>query len=215
LRYIEGKPVPPAYVENCLGVDPFNHRYPAKDKWKQSNGAMVNRKFRDGLESGVNKCPTMIYDCRPSHQEIFFEDVLKAAVFNRSLIQYENRNDKLANYAEDRGYSAWLLPEIGARKDSVRKGDAPSGKGHFLDEGIGLIDAATNTPLHKGDIYWLEYYWFTELLGAYLRFDPTNTQAHNLVMADMQALVGAVKILHKRIRQPSHVNNAVLDFLLN
>lgn len=210
-----GKPIPPKYVEDIVGVDPFNHRYSAKDKYKQSNGAMVNRKFRDMFNTGINKCPTMIYDCRPSHQEIFFEDVLKAAIFNRSLIQYENRNDKLANYAEDRGYSDWLLPEIGAKKDSSRKGDAPTGKGHFLDEGIGLIDAATNTPINDSEPYQLLNYWSIELLSAYLKFDPTNTKMHNLVMADMQALVGAVKILHRKIRQPSSVNNAVMSYLLN
>ncbi len=210
----DGKPAPPRLVENVLGIDPFNNRYQAKDKLRQSNAAMVNRVFRNTLGRPYNKCPTMIYDCRPSHQETMFEDALKAAVFNRALIQYENRSDKFANYAEDRGYSDWLLPEIGAPKDSLRKGDAPTGKGHFLDEGIGLIDAATNTPLNDSEQYWLEYYWFEELLGAYLKFDPVNTKAHNLVMADMQALMGAIKILHKKIRQPSKVNGAVMDFLM-
>src|SRR5690606_26796327 len=135
----------------CLGVDPFNNRYPAKHVGKQSNGAMVNRVFRDLFNRGYNRCPTMIYCCRPSHQEIFMEDVLKAAIFNRSMIQYENRSDKLANYAEDRGYFDWLLPEIGADASSKRKGDAPSGKGAFLEEGMGLIDATTNVPLHTDD----------------------------------------------------------------
>ncbi len=212
-----GKPMPPVYVENCLGLDPFNHRYYAKDKSKQSHAAMVNRRFRNALDTSktaITRCPTLIYDCRPTHQEIMFEDALKAAVFNRALIQYENRNDKFANFAEDRGYSDWLLPEIGASKDSVRKGDAPTGKGTFLDEGIGLIDAATNKPLNENDRYDLEYYWFTELLSAYLRFDPKNTQVHNLVMADIQALMGIVKITHKKERKKSPVNAAVLDFVL-
>lgn len=205
---------PPRYVENVLGVDPFNHRYPAKNPSQQSKGAMINRKFRDIFNTGINKCPTMIYCCRPSHQDIFFEDVLKAAVFNRAMIQYENRNDKLANYAEDRGYFDWLLPEIGASAFSKRKGDAPSGKGAFLDEGMALIDAATNVPIHDGDPYHLEQYWFWELLDDYLNFNQKDTHANDLTMADMQALIGAVKLLYQKIRQPSDLNEGIMSYLL-
>lgn len=207
---------PPLYIENCLGLDPFNNRYEAKNIVKQSNGAMVNRKFRDILNSGIKNCPTMIYCCRPSHVEILFEDCLKAAIFNRALIQYENRSDKFANYAEDRGYSDWLLPEIGASASSHRKGDAPSGgKNAFLNEGIGLIDANTNLPLNDGDPYWLEYNWFEMLLNQYIEFTPLDTHKSDLVMADIQSLVGQIKILFKKIRQPSKINDSMLDYLLN
>lgn len=205
---------PPSIVENCLGIDPFNHRYPGKDVSKQSNGAMVNRKFRDLLNTGIYKVPTMIYCCRPTHQDIFFEDALKAAIFNRALIQYENRSDKFANYAEDRGYFAWLLPEIGAAPSSTRKGDAPSGKGKFLDEGMALIDSATNTPINPEDPYYLEKYWFWELLDDYLKFNQKDTHLNDLTMADIQALMGAIKIMYKKIRKPSDINESVMDYLL-
>lgn len=206
--------LPPRYVENCLGVDPFNLRYGPKDT-RGSDAAMVNRKFLDLFETGVNKCPTMIYCCRTPHQETMFEDALKAAIYNRALLQYENKSDKLANHAEDRGYSKWLLPGIGERDDSKRKGDGPSGRGRFLEEGMSLLNAATNTPLPgTGDEYRLEKYWFVELIADYLMFRPKNTQASNLTMADMQALIGAVKILHKKIRKPSGLNDAVVDYLL-
>jgi len=206
---------PPSIIENCLGVDPFNFRYNPKNPGKQSNGAMVNRKFRDLFDTGIRKVPTMIYCCRPNHQDIFFEDVLKAAIFNRSLIQYENRSDKLANYAEDRGYFDWLLPEIGASQDSKRKGDAPSGKGKFLDEGMALIDSATNIPIHEGDEYWLDKYWFWELLEDYLKFNSKDTQENDLTMADIQAHIGAIKIMYKKIRQPSDLNSAVMQYILD
>lgn len=205
---------PPSYVENCLGVDPFNHRYNPKNQSQQSNGAMVNRKFRDILNTGINKCPTMIYCCRTPHQDVFFEDCIKAAIFNRALMQYENRSDKLANYAEDRGYFDWLLPEIGAAPSSTRKGDAPSGKGKFLDEGMALIDAATNLPINPSDPYLLENYWFWELLEDYLKFNQKDTHENDLTMADIQSLMGCIKIMYKKIRQPSEVNDAVLDYLL-
>lgn len=205
---------PPLYIERMLGFDPSNLRYYAKNKAKQSDAGMVVRQFRDVFSTGVMRCPTMIYCCRPQHQETIFEDVLKAAIYNRALVQYENRSDKFENHAEDRGYSAWLLPTIGAPPSSPRKGDAPSGKGAFLNEGIGLIDAATNLPLRQEDPYNLELYWFVELLDDYLKFDPKDTQKSNLTMADMQCLVGIVKVLHKKIRKPSQLTGAVMEFLI-
>jgi hypothetical protein len=205
---------PPKYIQNCLGVDPFNLRYEAKNKGKQSFGAMVNRQFRDIFNTGFNKVPTLIYLNRPEHQDTFFEDVIKAAIYRRAMIQYESRSDKLANYCEDRGYFDWLLPEIGESATSKRKGDAPSGKGKFLDEGIALIDAITNLPLNPEDPYLLEMNWFAELLNGYLAFDANDTQKGDIVMADIQALVGIVKLMYKKIRQPSSVNAGVLDYLL-
>lgn len=208
--------IPPDYVENCLGVDPFNNRYPAKHIGKQSNGAMVNRVFRDLFERGYNKCPTMIYCCRPAHQETFFQDVIKSAIFNRALIQYENRSDKLANYAEDMGYFDWLLPEIGASAMSKRKGDAPSGgKNAFLEEGMGLINANTNVPLNPDDPYYLEYHWFTELLDDYLAFNPIDTHSSDLSMADIQSLIGSIKIMYKKIKKPSPINQAFLQYVID
>ena len=207
---------PPLYVENSLGFDPTAKRYYAKNQISQSEAAMVNRKFRDVHETGIINCPTMIYCCRPTHQEIIFEDVIKAGIFNRALIQYENRSDKFENYAEDRGYSEWLLPTIGAKKGSRSKGDAPSGgKNAFLNEGIGLIDANTNLPLNPEDPYWLELHWFEELLNDYIAFNPLDTHKNDLTMADIQALVGAVKIMHKKIPKPSVLNNRTISFLLD
>lgn len=207
---------PPLYIENSLGFDPTAKRYFAKNQVQQSNAAMVNRKFRDVYGTGIVNCPTMIYCCRPSHQEIIFEDVIKAAIFNRAMIQYENRTDKFENYAEDRGYSDWLLPTIGAKKGSKSKGDAPSGgKNAFLNEGIGLIDANTNLPLNPEDPYWLEYHWFEALLNDYIAFNPLDTHKNDLTMADIQSLIGQIKIMYKKIIQPSKVNDAALAYLFD
>lgn len=198
---LEDSRKPPLYVEGCLGVDPFNLRYPAKHVGKQSNAAMVNRVFRDVNNRGYNKCPTMVYCCRVQHQETFFSDCIKAAIFNRSLIQYENRSDKLSNWAEDNGYFDWLLPEIGASAGSMRKGDAPGGgRNAFLEEGMGLINANTNIPRIAGEPYLLDNYWHIDLLSDYLEFDPLDTHANDISMADIQSLVGIIKILNIKRR---------------
>lgn len=205
---------PPAYIERVIGLDPFNNRYEAKSVVKQSNAAMVGRQFRDIFETGVLNVPFMTYCCRPQHQETVWEDAIKAAIYNRAMLQVESKSDKFANYAEDRGYSHWLLNERGDNT-GLRKGDAPSGgKNAFLNEGIGLINANTNVPL--GDIpYWLQNHWHIELLQDYLDLNPLDTHANDLTMADIQALVGQVKIMHTKVRQPSEFNDVVYNYLFN
>lgn len=203
---------PPKYVENVLGIDSWGKRHPKTQR--QSNGAAVNFKFRDLFETGINKTFTMIYCNRPA-QVIFNEDMIRAAVFNRALVQYENLNDKVADHFEDRGYHAWLLPTNGQKKGSMLTGDAPSGKGAFLDEIMGLLDAYTALPYADQIKYLLNNVWFVELCIDWLGFDPKDTHKSDLTMASGQALFGAAKILHKKPKAPSSFNSAVLNYLLN
>lgn len=206
---------PPNYVESCLGIDPIQKRHPTGKKF--SNAAMVNWKFRDIHETNVVKCPTLIYCCRPQHAETFYEDAIKAAIFNRSMVQVENINDKIIDWFEDRGYMNWLLPKIGEKKDSKIKGDSPTGGGRnaFLEEMIGLIDAATNTPLKPEDPYLLEKFWSLDLINDLLKFNSRDTHENDLSMALGQALIGAVKISFRKIRQKNPVTGGVLSYLLS
>lgn len=209
---VGNRPRPLLYVENVVGIDPFDKRYPGKNP---SNGAMVNHKFRDIFETGIVKCPTMIYCNRPSHNEIFYEDCIKAVVFNRAMGQPESINSKVIDYFEDRGYMDWLLSKIGHPKNSLLKGDAPTGgKNAFLDEIIGLINAITNTPLTTDDPYLLERNFFYELLDDISKFNKADTHANDLAMSFGQALLGASKLLFKTVRKPSALNNSVLEYLL-
>lgn len=201
---------PPAYIENCLGIDPIQKRY-----GNGSNAAMLNWKFRDVLNTGIYKCPTLMYLCRPSHAEIFFEDAIKAAIYCRAMVQVENLNDKIIDYFEDRGYINWMLSKIGQPKNSLIKGDAPTGGGRnaFLEEVIGLINAATNTPLKYDDVYPLLKFWFPELIEDLLKFNPKDTHQNDISMAFGQALIGAVKIVYKKIREKNPMTGAMLSFL--
>ena len=207
---------PPALVESCLGIDPIDKRYITTPSGKGfSNAGMTAWKFSDILKTGIVKCPTLFYSCRPSHADIFFEDAIKAAVFTRSLVQTESINSKIIDYFEDRGYSDWMLARRGHARNSRIKGDSPSGKGMFLTEMMFLIDNVTNTPLNEGDPYLLENFWIWELLDDIIKFNPKNTQEYDGTMSFGQALMGAVKILNKKIAIPSIVNDYVFDFLLN
>lgn len=203
---------PPSYIENILGIDSVDKRYPGK---RHSNIAMVNWKFADLYSTGIVKCPTMIYSNRPIPVEIAFEDAIKAMIFNRAMVQVESLNLNIVNYMEDRGYIKWVLSKIGESKDSLRKGDAPSGKSAFIDEIVLLINSMTNIPLTAHDPYLLERHWHYELLEDISIFNKLDTHKNDLSMALGQALLGAVKMLNKKMRSPSELNQGVLDYLLN
>lgn len=202
---------PPSYVENCLGIDSVDKRYPGK---KPSNFAMTNHKFRDLFNTGINKCPTMIYCNRPIPVEIAYEDAIKAALFNRSMVQVESLNTKIVDYFEDRGYLDWMISKIGQPKNSLMKGDAPSGKSAFIDEIVGLLNAITNVPVNEGDPYLLERNWLLELLEDVSKFNKKDTHENDLSMSWGQALMGAAKLLFKKTRQPSEITDGVLECLL-
>ncbi len=206
------RPRPPEFDSDVIGVDPFEKRYPGKNP---SNGAMVNIRYRDLYETGIVKCPTMIYCCRPQHAEIFFEDCIKAAVFNQAYIQPESINSKLIDFCEDRGYMDWLLSKIGQPKNSLIKGDAPSGgKNELMNEIIGLINANTNLPLTPQDPYLLERHWFYELLEDISKFDRVDTHANDLSMALGQGLLGMKKLLYKKGKKKSALSNVMFEHLL-
>ena len=210
---VGNRPKPPRLIQSCLGIDPYGKRYAGKSF---SNGSMVNHIFLDLYNTGIVKCPNLFYLNRPQHQEIFFEDAIKAAVFCRSMVQPESINDKIIDYFEDRGYIDWMLSKIGQPKNSLQKGDAPTGgKNAYLDEIISLINAITNTPLLETDPYPLELNWFYELLYDVSKFNRLDTHLNDGTMAWGAALLGSVKILYKKVRQRSPLSSGVLDYLLN
>lgn len=213
---------PPAYIEECLGVDPFNLRYKTKNVITGSLGAGISWKFRDLLQTGKVDFPTLAYLSRPQHGETFYEDMIKAAVARRAMIQYENSNDKMENYMEDRGYIKWMIDSIDAKpvevngEWKVRKGDAPSGKGAtaFMNEGINLINGHTNKPIKPDDPYLLDWFDFEEVIDDIISFNKADTQQNHFTMALIQALLGKTKLMFKRVRKKTPINNAILDYMM-
>ena len=212
--------IPPKLIEECLGVDPFNLRYKTKNLITGSLGAGISWKFRDVLQTGKINFPTLTYLSRPSHGDIFFEDMIKAAIHRRAMVQYENSNDKMENYFEDRGYGEWMIPSLNAKpvevngEFKIRKGDAPSGKGAtaFMNEGIGLINGVTNTPVTPDNPYLLDLFNFEEVLDDIITFNKTNTQQNHFTMALIQALLGSNKLMFKKTRNKNGLNNSMLNY---
>jgi hypothetical protein len=213
--------IPPKLIQESLGVDPFNLRYKTKNLITGSLGAAISWKFRDLLQTGLVNYPALSYLSRPTHENVFFEDMIKAAIARRAKVQYENSNDKMENYFEDRGYDEWMIPSINAKpvevngEFKIRKGDAPSGKGAtaFMNEGIGLINGVLNKPITPDQQYLLELFDFEEVLDDIISFNKTNTQQNHFTMALIQALLGANKLMFKKQKKKESVNNEVLGYV--
>lgn len=203
---------PPAYVERVLGADPFGKRYAGKNP---SNGAGVVYQFRDVLETGWNKTPTGLYLNRPYHEDIYFEDILKACIYWQAPLQFESNHDRLGGYMSDRGYRAWVLPEIGEKRGGDRLGDHVSSRGKFMDEMIGLINAFINIPVNPEDQCGLERIWFCELCDDLIAFNLKDTHENDASSAFGQALMGAAKLLFKKVRQKSVLTDGVFDYMFN
>jgi hypothetical protein len=204
---------PPRLIENVLGADPFGKRHP-KDKKRASAGAMVNWKFLDLYETGLKDIPTMFYLNRPQHEAIFYEDFIKSMIYLRARGQYENITHGVGEYVEDRGYAAWLLPSLGEKEGSKHTGDAPSGKGGFLNEGITLLDNKLNTPLNPEDQYMLDKFWSLDALTDVGDLDPTNTLKSHYTMAILQCMIGVNKMLYRKKKKPSGLNNSIIAALM-
>lgn len=203
---------PPRIICDCLGVDPIGRRH-VKINSRKSSAGMVNWRFLNLLEPNKVNYPNLIYLNRPDNEHIFYEDVIKTMIYKRARVQYENITHGMGEYIEDRGYHAWLLPSRGEGEGSKLTGDAPEGRGGFLDEGITLLNAALNRPIREGEPYPLQLHWFYRLLEDYTKFNRKNTKDFDLSMATFQALIGVIKMTYMRPQEKSELNDAVFDFL--
>jgi hypothetical protein len=187
-------------VNSVIGVDSFK-----KIEGGTSNGAGVWYQYKDPNDPNYIQKVEGIYLNRP-HREVYFEDMLKFALFTRSKLQIENIDDEIIEYIIQRGYGAWLIESIGTKRSERKFGDAPKGRGAtaFLNEGIDLINWYLNTRVNPEEPYHLEHLWFEELIDDVLKcnlHDPTSRKKSDLTMALLQALLGAAKLQHKKVRR--------------
>lgn len=213
----------PSLIESVIGTDPFNLRYATKNQVTGSLGAAIGWKFRDLINKNNRQYPSFSYLARPWHQSIYMEDMILACVYTRSMMHYENKSTDLEKYFEDRGYLSYMLVDENAKVietpdgKKVKRGAAPDGKAAnaFMNNGIGYINAVTNLPLTPEEEYLLDYFNHEEILLDLLEFNKVDTLQNHFTMAFIQALIGRNKLLFKKIRKKSNVNNQMLDYLFS
>jgi hypothetical protein len=223
-EFFESKTAPPpphqSLIQSVIGVDPFNLRYGTQNQVTGSQGAGICWKFRNVVPPDNLQFPSSSYLARPWHQSIFKEDMILWAVFTRSMVHYENKDTDLEKYFEDRKYISWMLVDENAKPIETpegikqKRGSGPSGRGStdWVNNGINYINGVTNLALTPENTYLLDLFNHEEILEDMLHFNKANTQFNHFTMAFIQALLGRNKLLFKKTRKKSNVNNSIIEY---
>lgn len=216
---------PPRIIDKVIGLDPYSGILFSKDLKKQSSAAALTLMFDDKFQAGVKDCFSSAYYARPWHKDLACEDIIKLALFEGAMVQYEHSDGGyFSEFARTKGFDKWLLDSKDKAQIQTpdgfvkRKGDAPAGRGSsvFMDEGIALIDGITNpifNEIGSEDEDPLKNYLIVEALEDLLQFDRTNAQFHHWTMALIQCLIGRDKINITNRRKPFKNGREIIDYL--
>lgn len=176
----------PNNIGFVMGIDPVDHNQ--TQDGKRSNGAgMVLQKYNSVSEDDkYNYSFVCKYIYRPESVQVFYEDMIKTAVYYGCQVLFENQKIGLMHYFNDRGYSNFLmwLPE------RTQPGIAASPKTHQ--------HIAELTESYINDYY--EKLYFKDVVQELLEFDISNTTAFDGAMAMGYALIADQVKLTKRDR---------------
>lgn len=171
-----------------MGVDPVDHN--TSEDGRRSNGAgVVLEKYNAVHESSkYNMAFVAKYIFRPESVSVFYEDMIKMAVYYGCQVLFENQKIGLMHYFNDRGYGHFLmwLP------DRQQPGIAASPKTHqHIAE---LTESYINDHIEK--------VYFSDLVKEWLEFDISNTTKFDGAMAAGYALIGdQVKLMKQDLSQ--------------
>lgn len=185
--------------EFVMGVDPIDHNQ--TQDGRRSNGAgIVLQKYNSARENDIyNYAAVCKYVYRPESVQIFYEDMIKTAVYYGCQVLFENQKVGMMHYFNDRGYGSFLmwLPE------RTQPGIAASPKTHQ--------HIAELTESYIND--YSERIYFKDLIKEFLEFDISNTTAFDGAMAFGYALIAdQVKVAKKDIESVRDVTQFFKSF---
>lgn len=184
----------PNNIGFVMGVDPVDHNQ--TQDGKRSNGAgMVLQKYNSARDDDqYNYAFVCKYIYRPESVQVFYEDMIKTAVYYGCQVLFENQKIGLMHYFNDRGYSNFLmwLPE------RTQPGVAASPKTHQ--------HIAELTESYVNDYH--EKLYFKDVVQELLEFDISNTTAFDGAMAMGYALIAdQVKVTKKDMSEVREVKD--------
>lgn len=191
---------PPAFIEGCIGVDPYHLGTNGKLKTRRSMAGVVGWQFRKlGVDNFVPR-PIFYYNTRPPHIHTFFWDMVMAAILTRFMVQYEKTSDEMERFFDDNGYGEWILNSSSSKRSKLYETRTEIGRGKkggaFMVDVKGLVNIITNKPVKPDAPDILKQFWFDKLLQQLEDFDEEETSKYDLVMGLFQAVYGAVKLLN-------------------
>jgi len=157
-----------------MGVDPFDHNI--TEDGRMSNGAGIVLRKRTPLnEHDPYSRSFVAYYCyRPELASIYYEEMLKAAVYFGCEILYENNKAGIMDYFEQRGYGNFMmwLPDR-------------------LKPGIAATDVSKQFGAELTDAYIkqdIDRVFFKDLIKDWLDFRINKSTKYDLAMAAIWCL---------------------------
>lgn len=171
-------------INFVMGVDPFDHK--ATEDGRRSNGAGIVLRKRTPLNEGDPWSRAFVakYCHRPDLPSIYYEEMLKAAVYFGCEILYENNKVGIMDYFSQRGYANFMMWLPDRQKEGIAASDTSK------QFGAELTDAYIRQDCDK--------VYFKDLITDWLEFRLEASTKYDLAMAAMWCLVAeAAKITKK------------------
>lgn len=195
----------------CMGVDPYNTQV---DEGRKSDGAaVVFKKYdyvedQDGTDAYKMKSnqPVMIYAYRHENPEMFYEDMMKMAIYWSCEVLYENNRSGMDLFFNRNGLSKYMMIQPSEFTPSSRPKTTP---GAFTTERL------INQYVEYIKMYLSENVQsirFIELLQQLSTFtqDKRGRLTHDLVVAFGFALLAAEK---RQVRIEKPVDDKLEDWV--
>ena len=198
-RTERGKRVPPNSEIGCGGVDSYDLDMTVDGRG--SKGALhLYNKFHMDHPSNMF---VVEYASRPPLAKIFYEDVLKAAVFYGYPILIENNKYGIARHFEARGYDGYLMERprhlmAANSKVNVKTKGIPSNSQDVIQSHAHAIEAYIHDHVginrESGEIGNM---YFNDTLEDWIGFDINNRTRFDLTISAGLALLAAQKVKPK------------------
>jgi len=201
-----GRVFPGNMDELCSGVDPYDHSTTTDGRMSKAASYMF-RVFNPAMSDETNMFVAE-YINRPPTVFMFYEDMLKQAIFYGSQLLVENQKVGLINWIIEKGFSGYLMnrPEITQTKYSraQKTPGLPTSGDSVRDSLIGALENyvynAVGYDTETGSIGNL---YFNRLAEDLLKFEADNWTKYDASVAAGLTLLASKKY----VRKPNNDNN--------
>jgi len=177
------------------GIDPFDHNM-TEDGKRFSNGAGVSICL--GHPTHLQRGFVCTYNNRPPTAAIFYEDMLKQAMFYSSPIIVENQKAGIITWFNGKGFGGFIEGNPLELKN-VKEGVSTSGKDTriaMINGMVAYVHEYIGKKTKKVDGDFIDTWGdcpFEELLDDLIKFNPSNWTPSDLTVAGMLALLSLRK----------------------
>lgn len=166
-----------------IGSDPFSHNKTV-DNRRSDGAALVLMRFDATSGNQYNNAFVCKYKARPESASIFYEDMIKMAVYYGCQILFENNKNNWDIYFKQRGYEKFLMKLDGYPDYGI------PGNENTHRQLVEVTEEYINKNIHN--------VFFKDLIEQWLEFDMAKTTKYDVAMAAGYTLIADLRKMYKR-----------------